>query len=126
MAINPIWKDYVWKEQSDIFNSFGYKIKIGEDTIYEGKAYVYPGNNYAEILINDVCSNFLSSKIEFKNGTVVNSDYLKEFTLSIPSGDNKITFCNDWTYKPIDYSKPLIISDPIDNRVDYRQYLVSS
>lgn len=126
--ISPIWKDYVWIEStSDPF--IEYHLELGDEIVYAGKAYKYPGSNNVDFLINDIAENFLDNGLVFPNygKTQVIPNYLKSFTLITSSGNDKpITFFNDWSYKDTDLTKPYFLSDPISTLLDRRQYALCS
>lgn len=126
--ISPIWKDYVWIEPtSDDY--IEYHLELGDETVYAGKAYKYPGSNNVDFLINDIAENFLGNGLVFPDygKTEIIPNYLKSFTLITSSGNDKpITFFNDWSYKDTDLTKPYFLSDPISTLVDSRQYVLCS
>lgn len=61
MVTAPIFKDTYYRSEVDIAN---YKIMLEGATIFNGKAYKYPGREYMDINVNKICSNYLTSDIE--------------------------------------------------------------
>lgn len=126
--IAPIWKDYIWSEET-INDYIEYHLDDGGTTIYAGKAYKYPGADRVEFLLNSVTENYLSNAISFPtvSSTSVMPNYLKDFTLVTSTGNEKpIIFFNDWSYKDTDLTSGYFLSDPITGLIDPRQYIVAS
>ena len=116
--VSPIWKDYSNSATTDSF--IEYHINLDGDIIYSGKAYKYPDNSKITWSINEAVSNYLGNGIYFTDGIHQIPDYSKDFFMEVNTGDKYIeTFYNSWAYKDTDYW----LSDPIDFRVDQRQWL---
>ena len=116
--VTPIWKDFVNSVSADTF--IEYHINLDGDIIYAGKAYKYPDATKVTWSINDAVSNYLGNGISFTEGIQQIPDYSKDFYMETNTGQKYVeTFYNSWAYKDADY----VISDPIDNRVDPRQWL---
>lgn len=116
--INPIWKDYSNSVSSESF--IEYHITLDGDIIYSGKAYKFPDGEKVTWSINDAVSNYLGNGIRFTDGIHQIPDYSKDFYMETNLGNKYIeTFYNSWAYKDTDYW----LSDPIDYRVDPRQWL---
>lgn len=116
--VNPIWKEF--ETRADVNDFVEYHIKLGSDIIYAGKAYKYPDESKVSWSINDAVSNYLGNGISFVEGIQQIPEYSKDFYMEDNVGDKFIeTFYNSWAYKDTDYW----LSDPIDNRVDPRQWL---
>lgn len=126
--IAPIWKDYIWSEET-INDFIEYHLDDGGTTIYAGKAYKYPDADRVEFLLNSVTENYLSNGISFPtvSSTSVMPNYLKDFTLVTSTGNEKpIIFFNDWSYKDTDLTSGYFLSDPITGLIDPRQYVMTS
>lgn len=126
--IAPIWKDYIWAEET-LDDFIEYHLDDGETTIYAGKAYTYPGADRVEFLLNSVTENYLSNGISFPTtlSTSIMPNYLKDFTLVTSTGNEKpIIFFNDWSYKDTDLTSGYFLSDPITGLIDPRQYVMAS
>lgn len=116
--VNPIWKEF--KNSVDANTFIEYHINLDGDIIYAGKAYKYPDASKITWSINDTVSNYLGNGIQFVEGIHQIPDYSKDFYMETNTGEQYLeTFYNSWAYKDADY----IISDPIDNRIDQRQWL---
>lgn len=126
--IAPIWKDYIWAEET-LDDFIEYHLDDGGTTIYAGKAYKYPDADRVEFLLNSVTENYLSNGISFPtvSSTSVMPNYLKDFTLVTSTGNEKpIIFFNDWSYKDTDLTSGYFLSDPITGLIDPRQYVMAS
>ena len=126
--IAPIWKDYIWAEET-LDDFIEYHLDDGGTTIYAGKAYKYPDADRVEFLLNSVTENYLSNGISFPTtlSTSVMPNYLKDFTLVTSTGNEKpIIFFNDWSYKDTDLTSGYFLSDPITGLIDPRQYVMAS
>lgn len=116
--ISPIWKDVFFSDSADVFTE--YHIELNGDLIYGGKAYKYPDASGIEWSVNDVVSNYLGNGITFQNGIQQIPNYCKTFYIYTNNGASySEKFYNSWAYKDTDY----MLSDPIDYRVDPRQWL---
>lgn len=125
--IQPIWKDYIWSEETA--GQIEYHLDYQNNVLYSGKAYPYPGSNNVSFIVNSVAENYLSNGLNFPNTykTYVMPEYLKYFDLKTSTGkEQPFVFFNDWSYKDRILTRGSILSDPISNLVDNRQYLVSS
>lgn len=116
--VHPIWDEVTLTSTADQFVE--YHIGLGENTIYAGKAYKLPDAGSIKWSINDVASEYLGTGITFENGIQQIPDYIKEFVIGTNTGQayNHIYY-NSWAYKNTNY----LLSDPIDFRVDPRQWL---
>ena len=126
--IAPIWKDYIWAEET-LDDFIEYHLDDGGTTIYAGKAYKYPGADRVEFLLNSVTENYLSNGLSFPaiSKTSIMPNYLKDFTLVTSTGNEKpIIFFNDWSYKDTDLTSGYFLSDPITGLIDPRQYVMAS
>lgn len=126
--IAPIWKDYIWAEET-LDDFIEYHLDDVGTTIYAGKAYKYPDADRVEFLLNSVTENYLSNGISFPTtlSTSVMPNYLKDFTLVTSTGNEKpIIFFNDWSYKDTDLTSGYFLSDPITGLIDPRQYVMTS
>ena len=114
----PIWRDDVYTASANDF--IEYHITLGGDIIYAAKAYKYPDENDIEWTINDVCENYIGTDLNFTSGIQRIPNYCKTF--SVVTNQNVLKnsrFYNSWAYEDTDYW----LSDPIDYRVDCRQWL---
>ena len=114
----PIWRDDVYTASANDF--IEYHITLGGDIIYAAKAYKYPDANDIEWTINDVCENYIGTDLNFTSGIQRIPNYCKTF--SVVTNQNVLKnsrFYNSWAYEDTDYW----LSDPIDYRVDCRQWL---
>lgn len=116
--VNPIWKEF--STSANVNDFVEYHIKLGSDIIYAGKAYKYPDASKVTWSINDAVSNYLGNGLSFVEGIQQIPDYSKDFYMEDNRGNKYVeTFYNSWAYDDTDYW----LSDPIDYRVDPRQWL---
>lgn len=123
-GLSPIWRDTIFTK--NILNdTFEYHLDVDGQTVYAGKAYKYPDNDYIEFFLNNVVEDYLGNSLEFKDGLQVMNNYVKEITLLSDDGtDETFNFFNDWSYK--DRGINSFLSDPINGILDPRQYFISS
>lgn len=126
MAAIPIWKDKV----IDLGGaSVEFRITIGGNTIYSGKAIARPGEANAKVRINDICADFLAHSLPTITDRTFTSFGLPSFVVQKKSGGSwstidTITFLNDWSY---DYGfSGVLISDPISSKVTADMFILYS
>ena len=126
MAAIPIWKDKV----VDLGGaSVEFRITIGGNTIYSGKAIARPGEANAKVRINDICADYLSHALPTITDRTFTSFALPAFKVEKKSGGSwttidTITFYNDWSY---DYGfTGATLSDPINGKVTADMFILFS
>ena len=62
MEVIPIWKDTYYTVNGDA-SPFVYSITVGNETIFNGKAYVAPNEQEIKIKVNDICKDYLSIEL---------------------------------------------------------------
>lgn len=128
----PIWKNRNIEVPSEYLVNgtyADYKVLVGVEEIYRGRAYRY--NNKVEFSINDVASSYLGAAVDLG---LDSATWQSEARGSVPfnvyiSKDNFITrelFCTisfwyDWSYEEYTGDKLHYLSDPILPLVDKRQ-----
>jgi hypothetical protein len=131
----PIWKDFVYTVpiQADRIQ---YLIKYNGNPIYKGWSYEIDGAN--EIVINEVCRDYLSTKFPTALNTWVQDYYAeRDFDLLIGLSENddpqsKVSqahFTYDWSYDETWTSTPSeswIAMEPLQNFYDSRQFQLFS
>lgn len=116
--VHPIWDIAEMTSSNGSF--IEYHITYDGDIIYAGKAYRYPEELETVWSVNDVTSNYLGNGIIFTDGIQQIPNYSKDFFIGTSAGAKYVkTFYNSWAYKHTNYW----LSDPIDTRVDPRQWL---
>lgn len=121
----PIWEETTISQPPS--SSFlEYHIDDSSSNIlYAAKVYKMPDEQQVEWSINEPVSNYLGNSIAFTEGVHKMNDYIKPFTLITSTGFSKTYyFYNSWAYKQTPIGG--LLADPIDNRVDPRQFLVCS
>ena len=124
---NPIWKDfYVNLGTAD---SVQFRILVGDDVIYTGKAFKRPGKSDNEIRINDICADYLVNVFPNLVGTTFTVGEYVTFVIQTLSGSSWSTktsmqFDNngsyDYSYNPARQS----MSVPVNGHIDIRQWVV--
>ena len=126
MAAIPIWKDKVIDLGAA---SVEFRITVGGNTIYAGKAIARPGDANAKVRINDICADFLvNAKPAFADRTFASFD-LPSFVVQKKSGGTwsnveTVLFYGDWSY---DYGfHGDVLSDPINGKVTTGMFILTS
>lgn len=124
---NPIWKDYY--VDLGTADSVLFRILVGEDVIYMGKAFKRPGQSNNQIRINDICADYLENVFPKLVGTTFTEAEYVSFvvqTLSRATWSTKATvqFDNDWSYD-YDYNPETMgMAFPVNGHIDLRQWVV--
>ena len=125
---NPIWKDYyVNLGNSD---SAQFRILVGDDVIYTGKAYKRPGQESIQIRINDICADFLQYvfpalvNVEFSANEYVNFRIQVETTSGQWGTIDSVQFENDWSYDHEYDPAEDGMSFPVNGHIDKRQWVI--
>lgn len=99
MVTNPIWKD---TEYQTTASTLTYSISVDGETIFNGKAYKKPGEQYLKININRICQNYLSNELpeSLPAGSNVNTNAVRDFILKNGNGTTLETYrlSYDWSY----------------------------
>lgn len=125
---NPIWKDfYVNLGTAD---SVQFRIGVGGDIIYSGKAFKRPGKANNEIRINDICADYLEHVFPaLEQTTFTGSNQPLTFVIQIQTGTTwttraSVQFDNNWSYD-YDYDPATMgMSFSVNNKIDIRQWVV--
>ena len=124
---NPIWKDYY--VNLGTADSTQFRILVGEDVIYTGKAYKRPGQSNNQIRINDICADFLENVFPKLVGTTFTEAEYVSFVVQTLSGETwstkaTVQFDNDWSYD-YDYNPATMgMAFPVNGHIDLRQWVV--
>ena len=125
---NPIWKDYY--VNLGTAESVQFRILVGEDVIYTGKAYKRPGQSNNQIRINDICADYLENVFPaLSRGTFTGANQPLTFTVQTLSETTWTTvedviFYNNWSYD-YDYNPTTMgMAFPINGRIDSKQWFV--
>lgn len=94
----PIWQDYALNLGTG--DSATFTLKTGGQTIYTGKAYKKPGAASIQLVVNDICADYLRQNLPtLTNGTTTaHPDLVKTFTLTSGSLSFTFSFLLDWSY----------------------------
>ena len=127
---NPIWKDYF--VNLGTAESVQFRILVGDDVIYTGKAFKRPGKANNEIRINDICADYLEHVFPaLEQTTFTGSNQPLTFVIQTLSGSSwttraNVQFDNNWSYD-YDYDPTTMgLSFPINGKVDKRQWVMFS
>lgn len=124
---NPIWKDYY--VNLGTAESVQFRILVGDDVIYTGKAFKRPGKANNEIRINDICADYLENVFPNLVGTTFTEGEYVTFVIQTLSGSSwstktSVQFDNNWSYD-YDYNPATMgMSFPVNNKIDIRQWVV--
>lgn len=125
---NPIWKDYY--VNLGTAESVQFRILVGDDVIYTGKAFKRPGKANNEIRINDICADYLENVFPaLEQTTFTGSNQPLTFVIQTLSGTTwttraSVQFDNNWSYD-YDYNPATMgMSFPVNNKIDIRQCVV--
>lgn len=131
----PIWKDYVYTVPIQA-SRIPYLVKFNGNNIYKGWSYEMDGTN--EIVINEVCRDYLSTRFPSTNNVWVQDYYAsRDFDLYIGLDEDQepqtkvsqVHFNYDWSYDS-DYlntpSESWIAMEPLQDFYDSRQYHIFS
>jgi hypothetical protein len=124
---NPIWKDYY--VNLGTAESAQFRIRVGEDVIYTGKAYKRPGQSYNLIRINDICADFLENVFPKLVGTTFTEAEYVSFVVQMLIGGAWATqvtvqFDNDWSYDYDFNPATMGMCFPVNGHIDLRQWVV--
>lgn len=132
---SPVWmdKDLTFETNAD---SVLYKVydATNDELLYSGKANKYPDANEITFNINSICGNYLDSNLEYGFNREIefqkNKDGFKQFKVYADGqGYQSFDLYNNWSYLDNNFlsnGANIVISDPINNKVDYRQYFLFS
>ncbi len=128
----PIWKDYIYTVPLQV-DRLQYLVKYNGNNIYKGWSYEMDGAN--NIIINEVCQNYLSTVFPYSRATGVwmEDPYAERmFELYIGTDETEepsikvaeITFLYDWSYSDyLDYQYDRWLAmEPLQDYYDSRQY----
>lgn len=113
--IIPIYKDTIFEYTG---NTLEYSIDMNGLTIFQGKAYIAPGDDSIKININRICENYLNNDavdeilVNRIFGSQTAYDAFKTFTIKDSSGNTLETY--DFLYY-YDYENDLDMGDPYLN-----------
>lgn len=131
----PIWmdNDLTYETNAD---AILYKVydATNDELLYSGKANKYPDANEITFNINSICGNYLDSDLEYGFNREIefqkNINGFKQFKIQNNSQDYQFfNSYNNWSYLNHNFIKDgekVVLSDPINYTVDYRQYFVFS
>lgn len=137
----PIWKDHI----VTIGNSGPYDFRIiktddnsNEETVFRGRAFARPGETAVKVRINDIVADVLARKVDIVKplldaGNPGDLEYLIPLQFRFEyydEGDEAWTaketqvFLEDWSYDASRIMGTSPMADPINGRIDPRQYLL--
>lgn len=131
----PIWmdKDFTFETNAD---AILYKVydATNDELLYSGKANKYPDANEITFNINSICGNYIDSDLEYGFNREIdfqkNINGFKQFKIQANSQDYQFfDSYNNWSYLNHNFINDggnIVLSDPINYTVDYRQYFVFS
>ena len=126
MVYVPIWKDTVFTAST---TGMTYYIQVDGETIFNGRAFAKPNDDYISININKIVLNYLINELpDFRNsdeGSYVASQGCRDFYLYQTNGTLLETyrFLYDWSYTDeAQFTGTYNMSRPINNHYAYGMY----
>ena len=126
MAAVPIWKDKTF----GIYDSTYFRLLVGGEVIYNGRAVKRPGETSVRVRVNDICADWLRNVLPTLDAATFDAlTFPVTFSLQRSTlGSNwanvgTVQFLNDWSYDYHHDSATMGMYAPITGRVDARQYL---
>ena len=130
MAV-PIWKDYFVNLGSVASQYF--RLRVGGNTIYQGRAYRAASSGTLYVRINDICADYMAQAVPALNTTSAPSArFPMSFVVQKSSNGSSWTnvetvdFNDDWSYDTSFDPSTKGMSFPITGRVDLRQRIVQT
>lgn len=127
MPAVPIWKDKTFSLSTNTY----FRIKVGDDIIYSGRAVARPGESNVVIRVNDICADWLQHVLPTLSAARFSAlSFPVTFTVQRSSAGSSWTnvgtvqFMNDWSYDYHYNLSTMGMAFPITGRLDARQYLV--
>lgn len=134
----PVWKD-VFIDTTTIDEYIDYELRIGDETIYSGRAHKLPDETKITFNINRIVADYLSNSLnlsKYKDPYFVlwqkNNDAWKKIDVVV-NGEiiNSFDYYNNWSYddsatSTIPIGGVYTLSRPIRNVLDKRQLFVIS
>lgn len=127
---DAIWKDKIVSLGTTADTEF--RVQFGGNTIYQGKAFIRPGDSAPSVRLNDICADYLRATFPtLTNKGFALASNVGTFTLQRKSGTSwasvgSYDFYGDWSYEPNYNMGTTGWSSPIINRIDERQWLLYS
>lgn len=123
IGLVPIWKTVSATLEDD---GQAYDIYADDQLIYSGVAYYPPGEEEASVRLNDICADYLATRLSSLSASGVVENVTSP-TFRVVSNENEclsVQFALDWSYDPShDVS---VAAAPIDGIIDPRQKLLHS
>lgn len=102
-TITSIWKDTYYTVNGDA-SPFVYSITVGNETIFNGKAYVAPDEQEIKIKVNDICKDYLEMTMPALvagYGQTEHTNSCRQFLIKNEGGTvlDSFDFTMDWSYE---------------------------
>ena len=127
MAV-PIWKDHF--SSLGAYSSRYFRIQVGGNTIYSGRAYRAASSGTLYVRINDVCADYMSQRPASVPVTTPSAvTFPMSFTVQSSSNGSSwstvetVQFNDDWSYDTSFDPSTMGMAFPITGRVDLRQVI---
>ena len=130
MAV-PIWKDY-FTNLGAVASQY-FRLRVGGNTIYQGRAYRAASSGNLYVRINEICADYMSQKVPALNTlSAPAAQFPMSFVVQKSSNGSSWTnvetvdFNDDWSYDPSFDPSTMGMSFPITGRVDLRQLIAQT
>ena len=130
MAV-PIWKDY-FTNLGAVASQY-FRLRVGGNTIYQGRAYRAASSGNLYVRINEICADYMSQAVPALNTTsAASAQFPMSFVVQKSSNGSSWTnvetvdFNDDWSYDPSFDPSTMGMSFPITGRVDIRQRITQT
>jgi len=132
MAV-PIWKDYFVTASGSTYSGLtylDYRIKVGNNVIYQGRTFRRPGDTDFNIRVNDICADYLEnvlptlSQAEFTALSMPVTFSVEGYVSNAWTSLGSVQFLNDWSYDYAYVAATMGMAFPINGHFDPRMPLV--
>lgn len=134
----PVWKD-IFIDTTTIEDYLDYELRIGNETIYSGRAHKLPDETKISFNINRIVADYLSNSLNLSNYKEIdfvsfekNNDAWKQIDVVV-NGEiiNSFDYYNNWSYddsvaETIPNNGVFTLSRPIRKVLDRRQLFVAT
>lgn len=126
---NPIWKDFFVTLGST--DGIDYRVAVQDtgEVIYQGRAFIRPGDTSVRIRINDICADYyqILASMPRADSARIGTPVVFDVEVSAAGAWSRVAsveFVNDWSYDYLYNVETDGMADPINGRIDRRMPFV--